>query len=73
METLARMIKEKKITDKDVTTFIFIELYPLKSAKDLAIIMGKDYSRLTQSINRLLQNNLIIENNERPKKYVKNE
>lgn len=73
MEILTNLVKQKKITDKDVTIYMFIELYPLKTARDLSIISGKNYSRLTESINRLLQFNLIMETNERPKKYIKNE
>lgn len=73
MENWISLIKQKKITDKDLTVLVFIELYPLKNARDISTITGKNYSRLTESLNRLERYNLILSTNERPKKYMKNE
>ena len=66
------MITKKKIkglTYKDVVILMFIKEYPLKTLRELSIIIGCDYSSLTQSVKKLLDKNHIIKTNSNPNRY----
>lgn len=68
------LIKTKQITYKDVVIFYFIEQKNFKSAIEISRLSGVNYARLLESLNRLLEQNLICKTDEaRPKYYIKEE
>jgi len=54
---------------KDIVVYMFIKEYPLNTSRDLSIIAGSNYGRLTESINILLELNLILKTETYPARY----
>lgn len=69
MLELRRLLKEKKISYKDISIYYWISIYNLKTAKELSYLTGSNYSRLTESLNNLLKWDLIIKTKDYPTKY----
>jgi len=63
----------KELSYKDIVIMLFIDEYPLKTAKELSLIINCNYARLTESLNSLLLVELIIKTEDYPPRYIKNE
>jgi len=58
---------------KDIVIYMFIIEYPFKTSRELSFITGCNYTRLTESINKLLKEEKIIKTETYPSKYMINE
>ena len=70
MQIIARLMKDKILTHKDVSTYLFVEKFPMKTAKELSFNAGVNYGRLTESLNKLIHCDLICRTEDYPNKYI---
>ena len=60
MQRITHLRAKNKISDKDIVVYLFIDVAPYKTALELSRLSNRDYTGLTQSINNLINNDLII-------------
>lgn len=73
MQILESLLKSKKLNYKDIVTYFLVEKFELRTAQELAKISDCNYSRLTQSLNILLELDLIEKTKESPARYIIND
>jgi len=62
-----------KLSYKDVVVYLFVCEYELRTIKQLVFLTGSNYSRLSESLNRLVKLGKIIKTEDYPNKYMKND
>ena len=62
-----------KLGYKDIVIYMFVKEYELRTAKELSIISSCNYTRLTESLIKLLDEKLIVSTKQHPKRYNINE
>lgn len=65
--------KFKGLTYKDQVIYVLISQYQFRTAKELSVLMSCNYGRLTQSLNTLLDRELIKKTVDYPPKYMTND
>jgi len=62
----------KDLSYKDIVIYMFVEEYTLRNARQLSTIADCNYSRLTQSLNLLIEKGLVIKTETYPSQYMIN-
>lgn len=69
MREIIKHLNKKNISNKDVVIYLYIERYPYKTAQQISNILGCDYSRVFETLHKLLQLDLINKTPEKPSRY----